>query len=707
MVHALILYLREHRWQRRLLTGLVAVIIGGGLGLLLYPHYQQRALRLRDEALISDLGSDNDETRLAAGRKIMTLAEKSEDTFGRVVGALTTDSDRQFVTVIAILKALSRQSADSRARLSGGALAQLHAALDTESELRFRAMVGLLQSLGKFNVPGRNGLHLDRLNAIYMAMARKGAGADQVHGRWMIFKEILTGGRDNRYVRQTLAQSCSDVGADVRELASILAARLGDSAALARLLADEVPAVASAAALSAAAGGRAEQVDALKRLLNSGGGDDVTAAAAYALATLDATASAPRICEILLDAKTSPLLRDRLLHVMTVLNNDPARKAVWSVLTAARRDQTYPPALALLAAGKLKMARAEPDIQAALTGRRAGGKLNFGHIQAAIRAGQLLELPLREEVFLLCRDIWGRCEPLTAVSAVRALGRQVAKDQMHDQSTRSQCIGLLRLAAATGQGHWPWPDRAEPITVEPLAGAAAAVALWLLEPGDWGELLLLEPQGRGRSWFIRQATHHKDEDKSLSGDYVAWHLAANGSADAMTSLGMAMLPPLRGGVHNDQERAAGAMLLALSARTARQKADAVARITLRLEYEDKTLIKGAYHCALLMLGRKDELQTVRTLRGIRNFPRRRAVTALLAVGDKDTVDWLLLDRHKDFGEVAALLTTAYIGEVLAVAAPALPAVDPAGDGAMQEWQVRIMRHHWGVGRETLAVGLRK
>ena len=113
MSHTLVRYLRKHRWQRRLLTSLIAVIIGGTLGVLLYPRYERRELRLRDEAIIGNLGSADSAKQLAASAKIMVLAEESEDTFDRVVGALAGGNDRQFVAVVAILKSLSEGSGAS------------------------------------------------------------------------------------------------------------------------------------------------------------------------------------------------------------------------------------------------------------------------------------------------------------------------------------------------------------------------------------------------------------------------------------------------------------------------------------------------------------------------------------------------------------------------------------------------------------------
>ena len=706
MIRSFFRYLREHRWHRRLLTALLAVIIGAVLGLLLYPLYRDRSLRLRDESLISNLGSEDEKTRRAAMAEISALAEESVDTLDRLVDALATQSDRRFVTVVAVLGSLARGSAEVRDRLSGAGLHRLKDSLETDSDLRFTKMVGLLELIDRFDTPGRDPAHLDRLNTIHLG---EGPGDQFVDGRWMILAEMLAAGRDNRYVRKALALACADASPDVRELASMFAARLADDEAdeaLGNLLLDKDPAVVSAAALSAAAGGRGGLTNLLTALLDGDGGVEVVSASAYSLAKLDPVSSAPQICGLLLAADSSSALRDRLLHVMTVLDNDAARKAVSAVLASARREERYPPALALLAAGKLKMAQAEPDVRAVLADSRKNDTLPIRHIRAAVRAAELLDLTVREEVFLLCRDLWGRCEPLTAVSAIRALGRQAAKDQPHDKSTRARCINLLQGAADSAHRPQSWPGRAEKVTAELLPGAAAAVSLWLLEARDSKELLLLDPKGRDRDWFIRQASHNDDE-LSLPGDYVAWHLGLCERTARAMALGMKLLPPLRGGELGPEVRAAGAMLLALSARTEKQKAAAIERIALRLKHENKPYAAGAYRCALLMLGRADELGAARALRGAVSFPRRRVMTALLAVGDKDTVDWFLLDRHKPLEDIAGLLTFLYIGEVLAATAPDLPQVDLAADGAMQNWQARIMRHHWGVMRAKIAVGLRK
>ena len=644
-------YFREHRWQRRALTASLSLAIGGLAALLMFST-------VRDHLLIRDLSSDDQAVRDQAMMQLTNLAREYDDTRGRLVDALDTDDD-----------------------------------------LRFRSAASILRALDAWDVPGRQGLLIDRLGALDMAAGQQGAEeteAVRAMMRQMIVVETLASGRDNRHVRTVASLACADATADVRELGALLAARFGDDETLGRLLGDADPAVASAAALSAAAGRRKGLIGAIGPLLESPAGLDVVSAGAYALAVLDAEGSGARICSMLA-ASPPAALRDRLLHVMTVLNTNDARKTVSDILATARKAGHYPPAMALLVAGKLKLAGAAQDIRDVLTGKRTGGTLDHGHLQAAIQAATLLDLPVRNEVFRLCRTLWGPDEPLTLIAAVRLLGRQAATDQPHESfASRMQCVSLLRLAAATGRGGQNWPGRgAAKITADPFPAAAAAVELWRLDKKECGK-------------WIRLATRF--ETLSLPGDYVAWHVGLDGPGQEATTLGFEMLPPLRAGVgavYDKGERTAGAMLLALAARTDSQRAAAIKRIALRLKHEDDFMTTGAYRCALLILGDRDQFTHVRTLRKMSSFPRRRVITALLAAGDKDTIDWLLLNPRRDVQDTAGLFVTLGLGEVLDRTVATLGQVDLAGDGQMQQWQTRLMRHRWGVGRGGLVVGLRR
>jgi len=200
----------------------------------------------------------------------------------------------------------------------------------------------------------------------------------------------------------------------------------------------------------------------------------------------------------------------------------------------------------------------------------------------------------------------------------------------------------------------------------------------------------------------------------LPGDYIAWHVACEGEPKKAFELGLSMLPgadcppPLR--VYNDNERAAGAMLLALAARTARQKQIAVDRIAARLdagEFDGEVdfYTAGAFRCALLILGRKPELAKLRALRGIGRFPRRRVMTALCAAGDREALDWLLFNKDIPPEDISSLLTGRGIGEVLQAFCPELPLVDAAAETDLRLWQVRILRHHWGVRRGDVRLGM--
>jgi len=672
---AFLRYFRDHPWQRRALTASVAIIIGGLTALLMFPY-------VRDQLLIRDLSGDDQDARDEAMGYLTNLAREFPDT-----------------------------------------LARLNDALDTDDDLQFRMVAAILRKLNKWDVPGRDDLQNDRLNALDLVAGQKvekDPGGVQAFMRRSIVVDVLTCGRDNVHIRRAMAIACEDSDAGVRELGTMLAGRFGDDEILRKLLSDKDPSVAAAAALSAAVGRRKALVGAIEPLLqgSAGGGnagDEVVSAGAYALATLDPGGSGPMLCAML-DVDLPADLRDRLLHVMTVLNTDAAKETVLRILAAARRAGRYPPAMALLAAGKLKLTEAEQDVRDVLAGNRTEDARDYGHAQAAIAAAQLLNIGVRDEIFRLCRDLWGPAEPLTLLAAIRLLGRQVADDAPHQSvSSRTNCLSLLSLAAATSTRAQNWPGRgAEKITADPLPAAAAAVELWKLDRTR-------------RPDSIRQVTRF--EKHSLPGDYVAWHVGLTGPTDEAMTLGFAMLPLTRAlrteqlkaatapkdvglavertAVRNKGEKTAGAMLLALAARTDAQKAAAVERIELRLKYETDWTTVGAYRCALLILGRQDRFQTVRTLRGAADFPRRRVITALLAAGDRDTVDWLVLNPRRPLEDVAGMLITLDLGEVLARAVATMPTIDLAARGRLQKWQARIMRHFWAVRRGGLVVELRR
>jgi hypothetical protein len=687
-------YLRRHPWQRRALTAAVAMVLGMTAAVLVYPI-------ARDHLLIRDLGSDDPRVRSDAAAELAAIARRSQATLHRLERALGTDSDA-----------------------------------------RFSALAAVLVRLRQFDVPRRDRLWIDRHRALRFESVRRHSPPKAV-ARWLLTDQLLCG-RDNRYVRRLLAAASGDEFAPLRELAAALAARLGDDAAIRRLLADDEPRVAAAAALDAAIAERAALAEDIAALIERRGGLDVISAAAYALAKLAPTQYAPRLCDMLPEAD-EPRLRDRLLHVMTVLDGPSARRAVRDVLASSRAAGRPPSAMALVAAGKLNVAEAGRDVRDVLAAAaRPGSAVNRGQLRAALLAAKALRTPARPETYAVCDGLWSAELDHTLVAAARVLAEQAKLEQPDrpDAPTPEQCIALLRKAALwAAPSRGPGPDgaaasgAAAPTTsraattppaarATPLASAAAAIALWSLRPSASQFKTSAQDSGRrcgevdtqSSAYFVRLAARH---ESTLPGDLIAWHLARSGRTEAF-QLGLEMLPPPLDParppeaqpprVYSRQERAAGAMLLALSARTEQQIRQAVRRIESRLIggrhwREQDFYERGAYRCALLILGQRQQARAVRELLEGRTFPQRRALTALLAAGAEDALRWLFWDVQVAPRDVAMLLVDRHLGEVLAAAAPSLPAVDIAASEDLLLWQLRILRDFCAIRQGTLNMGL--
>jgi len=638
-MRSVLLYFRRHPWQRRAVTGSLAVILGAAIGMAAYPY-------VRDRRLLRDLGSEDPAVRYAATVKIRGIAASSEMTLGR-----------------------------------------LESALATESDVRFAAIAAVLELLDRFHVPGRDRLQIDRLNLLHFAGA-SGQGAAEM--RWATLAEILLCGRDNRYLRRCLRLAASDPSAEIRRTSALLAARLADDEALTALLGDADTGVVAAAALSIGVARRTALGERVAGLLAGAAAPEVVSAAAYTLAVLDPAQHSPRICRRLNETKSEPL-RSRLLSLMPLLNDAYARQAVGRVLASAQAARRYPPPSALSVAGRLRPAGASQHVQDALTDKYASGELSSDHLLAAIGAAERLGMSVEAETERIVRELWGRNLPRTLTAAVRALGRQTPSERIRR---------MLRWAADNPTASSRPACSSRPISGAALPSAAAAVCLWRWEDPA------AEP-------LVRQVSQSGSADP---GDYIAWHVARRGPIDRACALGLKMLPPLGAApglrVYNDSERAAGAMLLALAAATDSQRKQAIDRIASRLEGgplggEDDFRTAGTFRCALLTLGQEDQRPLVRALLADARFPRRRALTALLAAGDKQALDWLLFNPALPAGQVASILIEEGVGEVLKALAPQLPPVDAAGDDDLRRWQVEILRQCWGIRRSTVSLGTKQ
>jgi hypothetical protein len=640
-------YLAAHRWQRRLLTISLSLTTGMIVALLLYPH-------LQDYWMIRALGSEDPVAReVAIGDAV-------------IVAAATP----RFVE-------------------------SLEDALDTDDDLKFEAIARVLNRLGKFYTPRRDPVHVSRMQALQIEATQSSSDPHDAWARRLILSDVLRAGRDDRYVRRALATAVGDGAGGVREMAAVLAGQLGEDEKLATLLADEDPAVQAAAALAAGIAGRSGLVEPLREMLSA---DDVAvvSSAAWALAVLSPKADGPKIAEVLAAASDAKL-RARLLHVMTILTGDVAEDAVRAALTAARKAGKPPEAMALLAAGKLGLASAAADIRAVLaTATTEGSPLIESQLLAALTAADAMGLPVRREAHDICRKLWNPMLELTMMAAADLLGRQTDTPQpgQADPPPREDCVQTLREAAVYVAETTTRPDNVLPrYLTTPMASATAARSLWRLKGAPAGQ-------------YVRNVCADRS---TLPGDHIAWHLGRGGEARAF-DLGMEMLPavdaPLEVRVYNDNERSAGAMLLALSARTDKQKQAARQRITSRLVGgprggEDDPYVRGAYRCALGILG-EDQLDEIRQLMNLGEFPQRRGLTALLMAGDLRTLDGLFFSPRLHDESIVFLLVNKGIADVLAAALPQLPTVDVAAEQDLRIWQVRILRDTYGIRRKALS-----
>jgi hypothetical protein len=655
-------YLREHPWQRRLLTAGLALAAGLLAAVLLYPT-------VRDHLVLRRLGSDDPAVRARAVQRATALAAESPRTLRRLERVLETEDDEAFL-----------------------------------------AAAEALRNLGRFHTPERSGEAIDRWRALQLAEPLPGdpVPAD-VESRSLLLMRMIADGRTNPYVRRALASVTDSPAPALRRLATTLAGRLGDAATLHRLLDDESIAVAADAALAAGCATftqaesfedpttpEGELLSALLDTLRQADSAEQASAAAFALANLRSSRSADAIARRLAETDDA-VLRDRLFHVVSAPPWPGAGPPIAEVIRRSREAGHYPPAAALLAAARLKLEEARPAAREVLTAAGEGSEeLTEPQVLAAMEVARSLDLPVRAELDAYCREHWRPRLSVSMAEAARLLGEQAAAGgedaPLHDRNTET----LRRAALYGAYARIASVTRPAEIPDTPRASAAAAAALWTLDPAA------AEP-------YVRELAG--DEDP-LAGDTIAWRLSRADGAGAF-GLALRMLPapgaPPGERVYDADERAAGAMLLALSARTTDQKHRARRRLRRRLDsVPEPFLVRGSLRCALAILQDEESRGIVRELLASGVFPRRRALTALLATGDKAALDWLLWMWNPSLteGYVLELLVDHGVSDVLAATAPGLPPVDAAASPDLRRWQLRILRQYYAIRRSGVRVGLR-
>jgi len=653
----LVRYFRQHPWQRRSLTASLAAIIGVSAAWVALPL-------IRDRQILNLLGADH-----------------------------PIDQQRGIAWAVRVA------AADPRL------VDRLERALPTAPDRLFAGIAEVLNRLGRFRTAQRPGEQLDRYWAMNLAAAA-GPGAARARGVWL--HEIILGGRDNRHVRGALACAAGDAAAEVRAASAVLAARLGDDAALMRLLADAEPAVRAAAAIDAGLAGRRGCLDALANAFAQPASDTERAAAGYALARMDGQRRAKDIADAIdaADRAGKTDLRDLLLSAAGALRDPAVGDAVAAVLDRAAKADRIPPAMAFVAAGKMRLQQAGPHIApclAKIRARQADKSLTYADAEtlaAAIQAARRLNLPVDGNVAAAMARLWHESTSramLLAAEMLAEVGPGATTTTSAPSGRRPTSAALRRATTVPAEALVTHADVVESLRQgaeradTPVPAAAAAVALLMLGSDQADDAL-------------RSAC---ESETWLAGDYVAWRLWLWGHPRA-GAVAAALFAPHE---YNKAVRSAGAVLWALLARRTRQAEAVAIAIESRLlggAYggEKDPFVAGSYHCALLILGRGEFAEQVVALAEADTFPKRRALTALVLSGHPAGLDLVFAGSQYNPVTIDGYLTGRLMARVYAATVPGWPGFDVDAPVAVRHWQCRIVRDFYLIHRRGIGERMR-
>ena len=383
-------YFREHRWQRRVITAGLAIVVGLSAALAAYP-------RVIDKLIIHRLGSSDMNTRV------------------RAIG-----------------------KAEARAKVEPRFLRALRRELYNDNDLLFESVYLVLGMMGEYEETQRDPSIIDRKNAMSLELIEPIEHSFSMLSFVSRYHSLLLNGRDNKHVRRGLSNALVHPDPEARFVGALLAGRLRDDESLAKLLGDGEPEVVSTAALSAGLAGRSELTDELAALLKADGNIETVSAAAYGLALIAPREYAIAICKLMLETDDEQL-RGRLLHVATLLGDDQTRKAVVRVL--ARSDR--PSAAALTAAGKLLLIEQGSTIRAITVEASGEHPPTDRQIIAAFNAAGEIGLDVTDEALAFCTAKWGPRHSLALISA----GDYIAWHLSQTDPQRAFELGLVMLPA--------------------------------------------------------------------------------------------------------------------------------------------------------------------------------------------------------------------------------------------------------------------
>lgn len=712
-------YFRRHRWQRRVLIALLVLIFGLLAGIALQPVYFQHRLREVDRELLARLDSPDARTRQQTIEQLVHRAKQFPATLRRVRGAIHTEDDERFWCVYSVLR-----------RCPGFKPAELPP--ETFDRIRLIELRDVYRPRGTTTQPASRPASQPTTRPATRPGEDRSASAAT---RRLLVAELLLGGRENRYVRQAAPLAAADPAAAVRLAAAPLAAKLGEDGLLRDLLGDADPQVVTAAAFSAGSAGRDDLAADIEALLfrtvpqlqqaawqedstEAEALRDVAGAAAAALAMLRPGRSAEMLCELTRQTTDEPLA-DRLLMVLPLLDGPEPGRTVLDRLQRGRFEGTQPAGMDLWAAAAMNLHQAGPFATDVL---RVAAKGESGLMVSQIIGGlDVLAAsgwPARGLLYEVVENLWYPDRPVMLSRAARLLGAQASSDEYQppDAPDREACRSLLVRACQYTLVREI--DGQEQTVTTPLASASAAVALWLLDPSvtefDLPETTtrpaeVVEMTLRPNSAFYLRETIITEDVRA--GETIAWLIGRSGREQA-GPLGELFLPPPGSDrrEYNPAVRTTGALLQALSARTDDQRQavrQRLAEVPPGADFADR----AGRLCARYIAGDEAVLPEVRELLEYREYPAQRVLLALLAGGDRQCVDWLLWDTHwmveSTPEDLVRLLVFEGFDDVFADVLPGLPRPPAAAGPGAQRWAVRWMQCLWGVGRNRLAMGLRR
>ncbi len=719
-------YFRLHPWQRRALTVLLMVTLGGAAALILREHLRrsgllqdlqnargeelsQAAEKAYDEGLQSAsfraelakiLEDSHQETFRATLMVLIALSEPRPDSIDLIDDALRQMPPNRLVEALEILarpraerKKLLPLIAGHLPRLPDGRLYPLAAKLDDQA------------LLSQANFPAEL---IDRYRRIRFEAANIQAPPEMLASmRELILHPLILQPRRNRQVARILNLAATDQVPSVRAKAAVLAGRLGDRDVLLDLLSDKEQEVAAAAALSVGAEEMASLAPRLDELLRTSDQPRIAWACAWSLAQLDAHRWALRIAGRL--SRSDPEIRDWLLMALPELSAEQVGQSVAALLTG----EDLPAATVLSAAWRLGLAEAGPAAEKVLSAALSGESVTMSQLLAALEAASVVDQPLGRKLLALIRGLWGPETDFAMYRATQALAHQAQLGQADQGQAVSveECVALL--LRAVGYARRAQEQSGQEFVRTPVASAGAAAAAWRLQPtARWykltpGQELPFEILHESTAYGILLGLRLEE---SLAREILSWKLAASGQAQAL-ELAMNLLPPRanRQGPAGDDPRqlACAAMMAAMYARRwAPQQSQAVAsRITDRMQTRFGPVSDLSLHrsfvAALCALGRDDHAQTVLSSTQDRVIPLRRGLTALLMARDPRGLDWFLLEQAIDDSRIENLLLDQEFNEVLAFALPSLPRPWAALPEPMRRAQVQLLRQVYLVRRDSL------